>query len=156
MVNDEMFREDLLYRINTIQIELPPLRERKEDIPMLVDFFKKKYETKYNKPTFTIEPSGIEKLMKYQWPGNIRELQHIVEKAVIMSENDVLDENDFWFSSLPKHPLRIHDTLDLAENEKRIIMQAIEKSRGNYSKAAKELGVSRKTLYNKLKKYEIE
>ena len=156
MVADEMFREDLLYRINTIQIELPPLRDRKEDIPLLVDFFKKKYETKYNKPTFTIEPSGIEKLMKYQWPGNIRELQHIVEKAVIMSENDVLDENDFWFSSLPKHPLRIHDTLDLSENEKRIIMQAIEKSRGNYSKAAKELGVSRKTLYNKLKKYEIE
>ncbi|MFP4024106.1 MAG: sigma-54-dependent transcriptional regulator [Thiohalospira sp.] len=156
MVADEIFREDLLYRINTIQIDLPPLRERKEDIPLLVDFFKKKYETKYDKPNFTIETSGIEKLMDYHWPGNIRELQHVVEKAVIMSENDVLDENDFWFSARQKHPLKIYDTLDLSENEKQIIMRAIEKSKGNYSKAALELGVSRKTLYNKLKKYEIE
>ncbi|MEE4198087.1 MAG: sigma-54 dependent transcriptional regulator [Bacteroidales bacterium] len=156
MVTDELFREDLLYRINTIQIELPPLRERKEDIPLLTDFFKKKYEVKYDKPTFTIDPSGIKKLMNYHWPGNIRELQHVVEKAVIMSENDVLDENDFWFSSHQQNPLKTHETLDLSENEKRIILRAIEKSRGNYSKAAQELGVSRKTLYNKLKKYEIE
>lgn len=156
MVNEELFREDLLYRINTIQIELPPLRERKDDIPLLVDFFKKKYETKYDKPTFKLEPAGIDKLMDYNWPGNIRELQHVVEKAVIMSDNDVLDENNFWFSSHQPHKLKIYETLDLSENEKRIIMRAIEKNRGNYSNAAKELGVSRKTLYNKLKRYGIE
>lgn len=156
MVDEEMFREDLLYRINTIQIELPPLRERKDDIPLLVDFFKKKYEVKYDKPAFKIETYAIEKLMDYHWPGNIRELQHVVEKAVIMNEDDVLDENDFWFSSHRPHKLKIFDTLDLSENEKRIIILAIEKNRGNYSKAAKELGVSRKTLYNKLKRYGIE
>ncbi|MFO7827705.1 MAG: sigma-54 dependent transcriptional regulator [Bacteroidales bacterium] len=156
MVDEELFREDLLYRINTIQVELPPLRERKDDIPLLVDFFKKKYETKYDKPTFKLEPSGIDKLMDYHWPGNIRELQHVVEKGIIMSENDVLDESDFWFSSHQPHKLKIYETLDLSENEKRIIIRAIEKNRGNYSKAAKELGVSRKTLYNKLKRYGIE
>ncbi len=153
MVAEGLFREDLLYRINTIQIDIPPLRERNEDIVLLANFFKEKYEKKYCKPIFKLEGSAIEKLKSYAWPGNVRELQHIVEKAVILSEKNSLDGNDFWLS---ENKLKISKTLDLSENEKRLILKAIEKNKGNFTLAAKELGVSRKTLYNKFKKYGLE
>ncbi len=156
MVIEGSFREDLLYRINTIQINLPPLRDRTEDIPLLVDFFKKKYEKKYDKSPYIIEKSVIQKLQEYKWPGNIRELQHTTEKAVIMSENDQLTEKDFEINQIFKSGFIKTESLDLSENEKQLILKAIEKSKGNYTIAAKELGVSRKTLYNKIKKYGIE
>ncbi len=153
MVSEGLFREDLLYRINTITINVPPLKERKDDVLLLVNYFKEKYEKKYEKPSFELEKSAIEKLKTYSWPGNVRELQHIVEKAVILSESNILNGNDFWLNqSKPKS----NKTLDLSENEKYLILQAIEKHKGNYTEAAKELGVSRKTLYNKLKKYGLE
>lgn len=154
MVTKGEFREDLLYRINTIQIELPPLRKRIEDIPLLVDFFKGKYEKKYEKAPFRIQESALKKLYDYHWPGNIRELQHLVEKAVILSDDEYLSESDFGFEKR-REQSDSRATLDLNENEKILIQKAIDKHRGNYSLAAQELGVSRKTLYNKIKKYEI-
>ena len=154
MVADEEFREDLLYRINTIQIDVPPLRSRLDDIPLLVNYFKKRYEDKYEKDSCAIDKSVIKKLSNYNWPGNIRELQHVIEKAVILCDNESLQERDLWFGISNTNILK--DTLDLSENEKRIIIRAIEQNRGNYSIAAKELGISRKTLYNKLKKYDLE
>jgi two-component system, NtrC family, response regulator HydG len=155
LIGQGLFREDLLYRINTIQIELPPLRDRKEDIPGLLDFFLKKYMLKYNKPGFRIEKSAMEKLLKYNWPGNIRELQHMTEKAVIMGERDTLRTEDFFMGS------RIHkdnvntETLNLEHLEKDAIIRAIDKNGGNISKAVKDLGISRRALYYKLRKYDI-
>jgi len=153
MVANDLFREDLLYRINTIQIDIPPLRERNDDIILLANFFKEKYEKKYQKTSFKFEKSAVEKLKSYVWPGNVRELEHIVEKAVILSENNSLNGKDFGFT---ENKLKVNTTLDLSENEKRLILEAIEKNKGNFTLAAKELGVSRKTLYNKFNKYGLE
>ena len=151
MVHEGLFREDLLYRINTIQIEVPPLRERGNDILVLADFFLKKYSSKYNKATLKINQQAQDKLMKYTWPGNIRELQHTIEKAVILSEGNVLKADDFFMR--PVVSGRASETeLTLEEMEKRMINQAIEKNNGNLSAAAEQLGITRQTLYNKIKK----
>lgn len=151
MVHEGLFREDLLYRINTIQIEVPPLRERGNDVLVLTDFFLKKYSSKYNKPGLKINQQAQEKLLKYAWPGNIRELQHTIEKAVILSEGNVLKADDFFMK--PVFAGRTNETeLTLEEMEKRMIDRAIEKNNGNLSAAADQLGISRQTLYNKIKK----
>ncbi len=154
MIENEEFREDLLYRINTIQIDVPPLRDRIGDIEILVDYFKNKYLEKYQKEDLKVDQSALKKLTQYNWPGNIRELQHVIEKAVILCEGNTLNDDDFWFGK-SKNTNKL-DSLDLNENEKLIIKKAIGKNMGNYSNAAKELGVSRKTLYNKIKKYDLE
>ena len=156
MVAEGSFREDLLYRINTIHVSLPPLRDRKEDIPLLLDFFKKKYENKYKKPSFSVVEMAMEKLLNHDWPGNIREFQHLVEKAVIMSDDNYLTDSYFGLVNNTESFRFKNDTLDLVENEKKLILKAIEKHRGNYCIVVRELGVSRKTLYNKIKKYEID
>ncbi len=154
MVEEGVFREDLLYRINTIQIELPPLRERGDDILALADFFLKKYAAKYEKYGLKINGTAQEKLLRYQWPGNIRELQHTIEKAVILSDSSVLKPDDFFLR--PVNFARFNDELlTLAEMEKRMIRQSIGKSGGNVSLAAEQLGITRQTLYNKIKKYGI-
>lgn len=151
MVREGLFREDLLYRINTIQIEVPPLRDRGNDVLVLTDFFLKKYASKYNKPNLKINQQAQEKLLKYTWPGNIRELQHTIEKAVILSEGSVLKAEDFFMR--PVVSGRMSETeLTLEEMEKRMINQAIEKNNGNLSAAAEQLGITRQTLYNKIKK----
>ena len=152
MVHEELFREDLLYRINTVQIEVPPLRERGNDILVLADFFLKKYSSKYNKPNLKINQHAQDKLIKYSWPGNIRELQHSIEKAVIMSENSVLKPEDFFMRPILSGKNVTSETT-LEEMEKRMIDLAIEKSNGNLSAAADQLGISRQTLYNKMKKF---
>jgi DNA-binding NtrC family response regulator len=151
MVTEGTFREDLLYRVNTIQIEVPPLRERGNDILVLADFFLKKYASKYNKPGLKINQQAQDKLMKYTWPGNIRELQHTIEKAVILSEGNVLKAEDFFMR--PVIQGRSNDSeMTLEEMEKRMINQAIDKNSGNLSAAAEQLGITRQTLYNKIKK----
>jgi DNA-binding NtrC family response regulator len=151
MVHEGLFREDLLYRINTIQIEVPPLRNRGNDVLVLTDFFLKKYSSKYNKPNLKINQQAQDKLLKYTWPGNIRELQHTIEKAVILSEGSVLKAEDFFMR--PVVSGRAGETeLTLEEMEKRMISQAIEKNNGNLSAAAEQLGITRQTLYNKIKK----
>lgn len=151
MVLEGLFREDLLYRINTIQIEVPPLRERGNDILVLAEFFLKKYSSKYNKPGLKINQQAQDKLLKYSWPGNIRELQHTIEKAVILSENNVLKPDDFFMRPLVSGKNIMQETT-LEEMEKRMINQAIEKNGGNLSAAADQLGITRQTLYNKIKK----
>jgi len=151
MVHEGLFREDLLYRINTIQIEVPPLRERGNDILVLTDFFLKKYSSKYGKPSLKINQQAQDKLLRYSWPGNIRELQHTIEKAVILSEGNVLKTDDFFMK--PVFSGRTNETeLNLEEMEKRLINLAIEKNSGNLSAAADQLGITRQTLYNKIKK----
>lgn len=152
MVREGLFREDLLYRINTIQIEVPPLRERENDVLVLADFFLKKYSSKYNKPNLKINQQAQEKLLKYAWPGNIRELQHTIEKAVILSENQVLKPEDFFMRPI-QAAKNVLPELTLEEMEKRMINLAIEKNNGNLSAAADQLGVTRQTLYNKIKKF---
>ncbi|RNC92338.1 MAG: sigma-54-dependent Fis family transcriptional regulator [Allomuricauda sp.] len=151
MVVDGLFREDLLYRINTIHIEVPPLRDRKGDITLLADFFLKKFANKYDKPSLRMSNMAQEKLEAYSWPGNIRELQHTIERAVILSEGNVLKPTDFL---LHAKPLQMSGdgpkTLD--EMELQMITKALEEHDGNYSAAAEQLGVSRQTLYNKMKR----
>lgn len=152
MVHEGLFREDLLYRINTIQVEVPPLRERGNDVLVLADFFLKKYSSKYNKPNLKINQQAQDKLLKYTWPGNIRELQHTVEKAVILSENNVLKPEDFFMRPILSGK-NVSTELTLEEMEKRMINLAIEKNGGNLSAAADQLGITRQTLYNKIKKF---
>ena len=151
MVQEGLFREDLLYRINTIQIEVPPLRERGNDVLVLADFFLKKYSSKYNKPGLRINQQAQDKLQKYSWPGNIRELQHTIEKAVILSEGNVLKPDDFFIRPLVSTKQGKMD-LTLSDMETRMINHAIEKHNGNLSAAADQLGITRQTLYNKIKK----
>ncbi|WP_109301836.1 sigma-54 dependent transcriptional regulator [Aquimarina sp. AU474] len=152
MVVDGIFREDLLYRINTIHVEVPPLREREKDILILADFYLNKYTTKYGKSALRINNASEEKLLTYTWPGNVRELQHTMERAVILSEGNVLKPSDFILSagnniSFESGP----ETLD--EMEKLMIDKAVNQHNGNYSAAAIQLGISRQTLYNKIKKF---
>jgi len=151
MVGNMSFREDLLYRINTIQIEIPPLRERGDDIELLATHFLKIFEKKYQKRRLKLSIGAIRKLKKHSWPGNIRELQHTIEKAVILSDSDVLTDNDFLFNTT--HNSASDRPESLEEMERIMIEDAMDSNRGNYSAAANQLGISRQTLYNKLKKY---
>jgi DNA-binding NtrC family response regulator len=145
------FREDLLYRINTIPVEIPPLRERREDIPPLAEFFLKKYAVKYGKGDVSFSSATVSKLQEYRWPGNIRELQHTVEKAVILSETDVLNIGDFYLNPSASANVGL-DNMTLEEAEKILIQNALKRNRDNLSAAAAELGITRPTLYSKMKK----
>ena len=152
MVSEGLFREDLLYRINTIHVEVPSLRERGKDILILADFFLKEYAAKYEKNGLIINQLAREKLLKYAWPGNIRELRHTIEKAVILNESLVLGPEDFFLKPtiLPPDP---QEHLTLEEMEKRMILSSIERHAGNLTRAAEHLGITRQTMYNKFKKY---
>jgi DNA-binding NtrC family response regulator len=152
MISSNTFREDLLYRINTIQILLPPLRNRVEDIPLLVDHFLVIYGEKYKKNELKVSTQGMDALLKYSFPGNVRELEHMVEKAVILCESDVLKQEDLFFQQRISH-VSGKKSLDLEVNEKQLISEALEMHGNNYTKASIELNISRKTLYNKIKKY---
>ncbi len=152
MVANGAFREDLLYRINTLHIELPPLRNRKPDIEELALFFLKKYSDKYNKPELVLSSKALEKLEDYSWPGNVRELQHAVEKAVILSDGPSLEPSDFVFrSGEAMTGANFEGTLE--EMERKLIREAIAKNEGNLTAVAGQLGITRQTLYNKIKRY---
>jgi DNA-binding NtrC family response regulator len=153
-VSEGLFREDLLYRINTIQIEVPPLRDRVDDIPVLAFHFLKMYCEKYNKPNKKINIQALEKLSNYSWPGNIRELQHSIEKAVILSDSLILSPSDFTFNT-PSKELIDDNITTLEEMEKKLIGDSIKKYDNNLSVVASKLGITRQTLYNKLKKYDL-
>ena len=150
-----IFREDLLYRINTIQLEMPPLRNRKEDIPLLLNYFLEKYAVKYGKSGFQPDKAAMDKLLQYGWPGNIRELQHMAEKAVILGEGKVLHTDDFFFGARSRMQESLADILNLEHLEKEAIRKAVDKARGNITRAVKELGISRRAFYYKLRKYDI-
>jgi DNA-binding NtrC family response regulator len=150
MVAEGRFREDLLYRINTIVLEVPPLRDRVDDIPVLANFFLRVYCEKYGRDQIRINTHALEKLANYSWPGNVRELQHSIEKAVIMSESSVLLPSDFEFrpSSRGTHPAE----MTLEEMERKMILDSLRRHGNNLSMVASRLGITRQTLYNKLRK----
>jgi DNA-binding NtrC family response regulator len=161
MVRENKFRQDLLYRINTIEVALPPLRERLEDIPLLANHFLLYYSKKYNKDVKTISEPAIKRMEKYQWPGNVRELQHALERAVIMSSGSVLQPDDLFFSSgaTTSQPTEAEDAnvmleqFKLEEVEKILIRKVLKKHDGNITAAASELGLTRSSLYRRLEKY---
>jgi len=153
MIGNNVFREDLFYRINTIEIRVPSLRERLDDLPLLVDYFLRKYEQKYNKPRLSLSGKALETLTNYHWPGNIRELKHMSEKAVVMNESGILEPSDF-FTQSGDYGQAIPDRITrLADIEKAAIRLALDKARGNISKAALSLDISRSTLYSKIEKH---
>ena len=154
MVQKGDFREDLLYRINTIHVEIPPLRERPEDIVPLTEIFLSKYTKIYGKTAMCLSLDAKEKLKAQPWFGNIRELEHTIEKAVIIAERSVLDGNDFDFPRSKKKPVTKEATT-LEEMEYNMIKNAMDKYSGNLSLVASQLGISRQTLYNKIKRYEL-
>jgi DNA-binding NtrC family response regulator len=151
MVSEGLFREDLLYRINTIHIELPPLRERGKDIIILAEFFLRKYSQKYNKGNLRINQQALDKMMDYSWPGNIRELQNTIEKAVILSDTAVIKPEDLYLRPVSKS-IGFESISTLGDMEQRMIAMAIERHNGNLTAAAEQLGITRQTLYNRLKK----
>jgi transcriptional regulator with PAS, ATPase and Fis domain len=155
MVNEGKFRQDLLYRINTVEILIPPLRERVEDVPLLVDHFLEIYCKKYKIPMKRLNPLTIKRLEKHYWPGNIRELQHAVERAVIMSESGTLQPQDFFLSQMDETDSQdiITPSTNLEETEKILIRKVVDKHGGNISKAAKELGLTRASLYRRIEKH---
>ena len=150
-VREGKFREDLLYRINTIMIEVPPLRDRVDDIPILANHFLKVNSAKYGKGPMKLSIPALEKLANHDWPGNVRELQHAIEKAVIMSDSDVLKPSDFIFSLTQGRSF--HTEMTLEEMEKKMIADSLRRYGNNISIAAGKLGITRQTLYNKMKSY---
>jgi DNA-binding NtrC family response regulator len=154
MVSDDTFRQDLLYRINTVEIQLPPLRERTGDIPILASHFLKIYNKKYKKNLSRISSEAINRLNHYHWPGNVRELQHAIERAVIMSDSGRLEAGDFVFSSKKKKSDEIEiQTYNLDEIERNVIVKVMKQNHGNISQAAAELGLTRTSLYRRMEKY---
>jgi DNA-binding NtrC family response regulator len=153
MVSEGRFREDLLYRINTILIEVPPLRDRVDDIPILANYFLRMKAERYNREPMKISTQALEKLSGHLWPGNVRELQHAVEKAVIMSESPVLKPSDFVFNERMSHIS--HNELTLDEMERKMIVDRLRRYNNNMSIVAARLGITRQTLYNKIKKYNV-
>jgi len=151
MVNESLFREDLLYRINTVQIDVPSLREREEDAIHLAEYFLLKYSKKYRKQDLKLTRGAIQKLLTYSWPGNVRELEHTLEKAVILSDKNMLTEDDFIFS--PRHEKKEKELASIEDIERYYILKALQKHRGKLTEVAKELNLSRQTIYRKLKKY---
>jgi len=156
--NPDVFRPDLLYRLNTVEIHLPPLRERVDDIPLLANAFVREYSRKYNRPVDAIEDSCMERLQKYPWPGNVRELRYSIERAIILAEGEQLETRDFALlaGSGPSVPLaQASGAQTLDEVEKTTIEQALNKHQGNISRAAKDLGLTRTSLYRRIEKFNL-
>ena len=155
--NENRFRKDLIYRINTVEIMMPPLRRRGNDIVLLARHFARMYSNKYMKITPEFDKKATEKLLSYNYPGNVRELQYTIERAVIMADDEVLQPKDLIFSPLETHSVSENEPaeLKLSAIEKNTILKVIEKHNGNITKAAKELGLTRTALYRRLSKYDI-
>jgi len=154
MVAQGLFRQDLIYRVNTVEIHLPPLRERGGDIELLSKHFLQTYTKKYKKTTRSISAAGLKKLNQYSWPGNVRELQHAIERAIIMSENAVLEPDDFFLSSPVRKTGELEfENYNLDEIEKTVILKILKQAQGNITQAAQELGLTRTSLYRRMEKY---
>jgi len=157
-VNQKTFRQDLLYRINTIEVKLPPLRERTEDIALLAEHFLKIYRKKYNRPANAISGSLLKQLQRYHWSGNVRELQHAIERAVILSQGNTLQVEDFHFNEADNfretdQNSAFENTYQLEEMEKSMILKALKKYNGNITEVSRELGLSRPAVYRRIEKY---
>ena len=155
MIAEKEFRQDLLYRINTVEIRVPPLREREEDIPLLADYFLKSFCKKYKKPLLTIEKSVMIKIQKYHWPGNIRELQHAIERAVILNDGKTIQSADVLISGVNKNQKTALEARTLDEMEKHFILQSLDEQAGNVSQTAKKLGLTRTALYRRMRKHNL-
>jgi len=156
MVAENNFRQDLLYRINTVEVHLPPLRNRTGDIPVLADHFLKIYSKKYKKNIRSISAAAGKKLAQYQWPGNVRELQHAIERGIIMSDSGSLEEDDFLLQSVNQKVGDLElDTYNLDDIEKTIINKVLKQYQGNITQAATELGLTRTSLYRRMEKYDL-
>ena len=153
MVKEGLFREDLLYRINTIEIDLPPLRERGNDILLIANHYLKQFAEKYDKPKLILSNKAVEKIMEYRWPGNVRELKHAIERAVIMCEGDCLKPEEFFNSNAQPNVELGSSPLSLDDAERILIEASIKRHKGNISNVAKELNIGRQTLYRKIEKY---
>jgi two-component system response regulator HydG len=157
LANEQRFRKDLIYRINTVEVTVPPLRKRQEDIVMLAKHFSKMYTNKYFRTDIEFDDSAIQKLKQYHFPGNVRELQYIIERAIIMADSETLSGDDLLFSPMEERADSNEDEkeMKLSIVEKNTILRVIEKNNGNITKAAKELGLTRTALYRRLSKYDI-
>jgi two-component system response regulator HydG len=157
LANDDRFRKDLIYRINTVEVNMPPLRKRGEDVKLLAQHFTKIYADKYLKTNITLSDSALSKLNNYNFPGNVRELQYVMERAVIMADSEVLGSDDLIFSSIENtaSEAEITNDMPLSMVEKTTILRVIDKHNGNITRAAKELGLTRTALYRRLSKYGI-
>lgn len=158
LANESRFRKDLIYRINTVEVQVPPLRERGNDILLLANHFIEKYADKYAKATPRLDKDTAEKLLNYHYPGNVRELQYSIERAIIMCDSEVLLPEDVIFSPIEQAAQQStyeQDAYNLSEIEKNAILKVIEKHNGNISKASQELGLTRTALYRRLSKYNI-
>lgn len=151
------FREDLFFRLNVISIQLPPLRERREDIPLLAEYFLKRYAKKHGKPVEAMSPEVIEAFQSYSWPGNVRELENTIERLVVFARKDIITPEDLYFAGFESEKLefKLEENLPLEEVEKRYILKVLRSCGGNKTLAAKRLGIDRKTLREKLKRWGI-
>ncbi|WP_298360621.1 sigma-54 dependent transcriptional regulator [Runella sp.] len=154
MVAERTFRQDLLYRINTIELRLPPLRERPEDIVPLAELFLKQYRHQYKRVVTTLSAALIKQLQRYNWPGNVRELRSAVERAVILTQQNTLQPEDFFQNAFTETS-QFTETYQLEEMEKQLIVKAMKKYNGNITEVARELGLSRQALYRRMEKYEL-
>ena len=154
LADEKKFRKDLIYRINTVDVIVPPLRDRDNDITLLAKHFIAVYADKYNKSPFSLDSGFISKLKKHPFPGNVRELQYVLERAVIMTDGTILKPDDLVFSAIEQSPnTHAITTTNLDDLEKQAIINVLEKNKGNISKSAKELGITRAALYRRLEKY---
>ncbi len=155
LVQQKQFRQDLLYRINTVEIQLPPLRDRRSDIPLIVKHYLEHFGRKYRRDGISVSSPALRKLERYNWPGNVRELKHAIERAVIMSDAKVLQPTDFFFAAaedLGGDGVDL-DSFNLENVERSVILKAIRKHGGNISRAAEDLGLTRTSLYRRIEKY---
>jgi len=153
MVKNGTFREDLYYRINMFELTVPPLRDRTDDIPILINHYLDKFRSKYYKKNLKISDSTIEKLKRYAWPGNIRELKNSIERAVILENKNQISAESIFPSKVQYQNISNTKTYNLVENEKQIIIEAIQKNKGNMTNTARDLGLERTALYRRMKKY---
>ena len=153
MVYEKKFRQDLLYRINTVEIRVPSLRERMDDIPLLLEHFLRRYSQKYKRQDMSVDKSVVSKLKKYHWPGNIRELQHAVERAVILNEGKIIRTPELLINNTSIPPKKEDHPVTLEEMEKSFILQSLQDHDGNVSNTARTLGMTRTALYRRLKKH---
>lgn len=147
------FRQDLIYRINTVEVRLPPLRDRVGDLPLLAGHFLTRYAQQYDRPTRRLSPDALDALARYPWPGNVRELQHTIERAVVLGDGETLTASDLSFSASTPQPSAALPSLDLEDVEQAVIRKALSKHGGNISRAADELGLTRASLYRRIEKY---